>query len=435
MRLLRLLKYDLAREIADWVKDGIINASQANAIYSRYGIDADHLSRHSHGYFILMGLGYLFIGLAVIVLLSANWDEIPRGLRMGGLISATVIANLVGINKCRQGSHAAAVIGFFLGGLLYGASIMLIAQIYHIGEHFPDGIFWWALGLLPPALLLRSRLLMLFSAALAFTWFFVESGMHFYPTLFPVFVIALGWHVLRQQHSNILFVVFVIAIGMWAEYTLSWWLDRGGYFRVGPENFVLGIGLFIGFYGWAQYLGASADNKFKDYGSLLAVWVLRFTLLVLLVMSFEGSWRSLIRSTWEWATPVMVTVFALSLMSVWLCHRANKPIVGISAIMLATMLALLSIFAAEREHATIYQIIDNLVLVGAGIWLVVQGIRQGISHYFFLGVGAILFTGLLRYFDLIGDYVGGALLFGVFAAILLAAARYWKAQQPQRAVT
>lgn len=80
MCLIRLLKYDLAREIGDWVKDGIINASQANAIYSRYGIDADHLSRHSHGYFILMGLGYLFIGLAIIVLLSANWDEIPRGL-------------------------------------------------------------------------------------------------------------------------------------------------------------------------------------------------------------------------------------------------------------------------------------------------------------------------------------------------------------------
>ena len=434
MRLIRLLKHDLAREIADWVKDGIINASQANAIYSRYGIDADQQSRHTYGYFILMGLGYLFVGLAIIVLLSANWDEIPRGLRMGGLIVATVIANLVGINKYKQGSSGAAVIGFFLGGLLYGASIMLIAQIYHIGEHFPDGIFWWALGVLPPALLLRSRLLILFSTALAFIWFFVEAGMHFYPTLFPVFVTALGWHVLRQQHSNILFVVFVIAIGTWAEYALSWWLDRGGYFRVGPENFVLGIGLFIGFYGWAQYLGASADNKFKDYGSLLAVWVLRFTLIALLVMSFEGSWRSLIRSTWEWATPVMVTVFALSLLSVWLCHRANKPIVGLSVIMLATMLVLLSIFVAEREHATIYQIFDNLVLVGAGIWLVVQGIRQGISHYFFLGVSAILFTGLLRYFDLIGDYVGGALLFGVFAAILLVAARYWKAQQPQRAV-
>ena len=32
---------------------------------------------------------------------------------------------------------------FFLGNLFYGASIILVAQIYHLGEHMPDGVFWW----------------------------------------------------------------------------------------------------------------------------------------------------------------------------------------------------------------------------------------------------------------------------------------------------
>ena len=68
----------------------------------------------------------------------------------------------------------------------------------------------------------------------------------------------------------------------------------------------------------------------------------------------------------------------------------------------------------------------NLLLMGTGVWLIVRGINNRISHYFFLGVATILVTALLRYVDLIGDYVGGALLFLVFAALLLGAARYWK---------
>ena len=62
-----------------------------------------------------------------------------------------------------------------------------------------------------------------------------------------------------------------------------------------------------------------------------------------------------------------------------------------------------------------------------GIWLVARGIEGKISHYFHVGVSIILLTGLLRYIDLVGNYMGAAILFAVFAAILLFAARYWRA--------
>ena len=71
----------------------------------------------------------------------------------------------------------------------------------------------------------------------------------------------------------------------------------------------------------------------------------------------------------------------------------------------------------------------NIVLVVAGVWLIISGISKGISHYFFLGVASILVTALLRYADLIGDYIGGALLFMFFAVLLLGAARFWKKRQ------
>ena len=184
MRLLRLLKNDLAKETTNWVAEGIISTEQAVTLCSRYGVDYHNQSRHSYGYFVLLALGYLFIGLAVITLLSANWDDIPRAVRMLGLIGLTLGVNLFGLYQYHSDHRPAAIVWFFLGALFYGASIMLIAQIYHIGEHYPDGVFWWALGVLPLALLLESALLMILAMALAFIWFFVETGLNFYPSFF-----------------------------------------------------------------------------------------------------------------------------------------------------------------------------------------------------------------------------------------------------------
>ena len=49
-----------------------------------------------------------------------------------------------------------------------------------------------------------------------------------------------------------------------------------------------------------------------------------------------------------------------------------------------------------------------------------------VGHYFFVGIATVLLTGFLRYVDLIGDYIGGSVLFIVMALVLLGAARLWK---------
>ena len=74
------------------------------------------------------------------------------------------------MRQYRSGRTSPAVGLFILGNLFYGASIILIAQIYHLGEHMPDGVFWWALGSLPFAVLLCNTWLTLFSGLLALLW-------------------------------------------------------------------------------------------------------------------------------------------------------------------------------------------------------------------------------------------------------------------------
>jgi uncharacterized membrane protein len=49
-----------------------------------------------------MTLAAFFVGLAVIVLVSANWEDIPRAFRMGGLTAVTAAANAMGIRAFMQ---------------------------------------------------------------------------------------------------------------------------------------------------------------------------------------------------------------------------------------------------------------------------------------------------------------------------------------------
>lgn len=429
MRLIRLLKRDLAREALDWVREGLISEPQAVAICRRYGIE-NMAEGRSAGYFVLMGLGYLFIGLAVITLLSANWDEIPRAVRMLGLIGLTLATNLIGLYKYRRGERSAAVGAFFLGGLFYGASIMLIAQIYHIGEHFPDGILWWALGVLPAALLLDSVLLMTFATTLGFLWFFVETELGFYPTLFPVFIAALLWQAVRGKQSNLLFLALLAAVGLWAEYTLAWWLPGERYYAVGAEHLALGVGLVLALYALGKWLVSREVHRWRDHGTLVELWALRFILVFMVVMSFEEPWRELIRYDWKIPGTTMAVGAALSAVAIGLAQASRTYRIPIAAFAACYLLGLAGVMLIDdREYALGFQVVTNLALIATGMWLVVRGIREGVSHAFYLGVLVILATGLLRYIDLVGDYVGATLLFIVFATILLSAARYWRRQQ------
>ena len=434
MRLIRLLKNDIAREASEWVEDSIISEAQAESICERYEVDYHQVNSKSVGYNVLVGLGYLFIGLAVITILGANWDDIPRGFRMGGLIALTLVTQAFGFRKYLTGDHGGAAGIFLLGNLFYGASIILIAQIYHLGEHMPDGIFWWALGSLPFGLLIKSPLVTLQSLILALVWFFVESNMGFYPALFPIFIAGALYVLLSGKRSMVLLLTTVASIGFWFEYSLSELWRDSRYFRFEAEHVVVSVGLFILVYAFSHWLNKKESVLAKDYGAVLAVWSLRFGLIFILVMSFQEPWESLINADWEHQTTMVILSGIFSVAALYLASQSKK-LMPVGAIVPFYLVTLLMVLVSPNDSGAIYfQVMYNLALVGAGVWLIIKGIHSGISHYFFLGVASILITAFMRYIDLIGDYVGGALLFAVFAVLLLGAAKYWKSYQNKEVV-
>ena len=434
MRLIRLLKKDLAQEISSWVDRDLISADQAESICKLYGVDYRSIQSLSTGYNLLVSLGYLFVGLAVITLLGANWDDIPRGLRMTGLLALTVGTHGLALRSLVAGERSRATGLFLLGNLFYGASIILIAQIYHLGEHMPDGVFWWALGSLPFGVLLRDNWITLFSCLLATLWFWMEFSMGFFPTLFPVFIAAAIYVLVGSKPSTMLFISTAASIGFYIEALLSllWSADRQRPEFV-PEHLLVSAALFVFAYALSQWMHARESVKSKDYGALLSLWTLRFALIAMFTLTFEDPWRELIKIEWTHPLSMWLILGVLLGTSLWLGRKTGQigTLIAISVFCGLSMLAV--VLLNDTESATTMQVLYNIALVVAGIWLIVRGIHSGISHYFFLGIATILLIALVRYIDLIGDYIGGAILFIVIAAVLLGAAKFWKVNQTAQA--
>ncbi len=430
MRLIRLLKNDLAQEASDWVDQGIINAEQARVICQRYGSDYPPPDKSHMGYRALLLLGYLFLGLAAITLVGANWDQIPRWLRMAGLVITTAGVQGYATLRWFNGEEKSAIGLYFLGNLLYGASIILIAQIYHLGEHMPDGVFWWALGCLPFALICRSSWLMVQTFVLALIWFYLEASMGYPAHSMPVFLVSAIWILINARQNTLLFIITAFSVAYWLETSLAFWWSPTNRPSFEVEHLFVGASLLLLGGAIATHLQNRLDDKAKDYGLLLLLWCLRGALVILFFLSFEGAWKALYRGHWEHYGSAVAVVLLLIIASIGLVRKAPRALVAVSlcSILLLLISAQLAFLYAPID-AIFFQIVTNLILVIVGIGLIFSGIQQNSSLYFFTGIAVLLITAMLRYIDLIGDYVGAAVLFTVFALLMLGAARYWNAQR------
>ncbi len=436
MKLIRLLKRELASEALRWVERDLISRDQAKRILALYDAQLPAGDQSTRGYNILMTFAALFVGLAFIVLVSANWEEIPRAVRMVGLIALTVSANWMGIRAFSQERNDAGVRWFFLGAILYGTSIMLIAQIYHLGEHYPDGIYWWVIGVLPLALLTRSIVLMLLVQLLSTVWFFTEIEFEVMPWSFLVFVGCSLYFAHSLRTSVLVFLAAVIGGNMWLAGLAMWWMGRAqGGLASSFENGVLAMACGIASVMVGTWMEKGAERETaKIYGGVLRLWGLRGAVILLLTMSFEGPWQSLFEERfsavlWLWISLAIGLGSWLGALGLSLKQGLGRQALlgfawsGVCVVFWAAAMLTVAYFDGDPLS---WQVAGNLLAVVCGIAFVIEAVQETSTSSFYMGVGMLLLLAFFRYFDLVGDYLGTAILFMVCAGILMAAARFWR---------
>jgi uncharacterized membrane protein len=200
----------LSGEVVAWQREGLVTKEQAELILARYAsrpaptpgaVDRSMLGQLKASGQIVVAisvLGAVLLGLGVILFFASNWESIPRPLRVALLVAATAGAYYLGwrleFGSKRYPKVGAAVI--LLGGLLYGASIFLVAQMYNVNEDaLADLLLLWLVGTLPAAYALRSAFTSLLNGILFATWIGFRMGearpaVDF--EIFPLAFVALG---------------------------------------------------------------------------------------------------------------------------------------------------------------------------------------------------------------------------------------------------
>lgn len=96
---------------------------------------------------IVVTIGAILIGAGVFSFIAANWQYMSSAFKVIIILLAILLVNVLAwYLKEKKGYDKAGSALYFLGSLLYGAGIFLIAQIFNIRENWPDGFMLWMIG-------------------------------------------------------------------------------------------------------------------------------------------------------------------------------------------------------------------------------------------------------------------------------------------------
>lgn len=156
------LKADLARWRAQgWISPEVETRLHADALAHRRGVSVPT---------VVGLLGAALLGFGFIAFVAANWEDLSKLTRLIVLFGALWAAYATTFVLHRANHPAFAELALLVGGVLFGASIMLIAQTYHISGYTPDALLLWAAGVLLSAALLASAPSLVLGIGLATLW-------------------------------------------------------------------------------------------------------------------------------------------------------------------------------------------------------------------------------------------------------------------------
>jgi uncharacterized membrane protein len=379
--------HELERQSAAWVEAGIITAEQRDRILAAESRPGEAGSRLVP---IFGLLGAALVVLGVILVVSQNWDEISRQVKLAGglvLLAATyAVGYWVRFGPLRLARTGEALLLAGTGVLL--ADLALISQQYNIDFNPSPLLLPVLLVAIAFSYLLRSRAYITASSAVGVIWLIAESQQE--------------GSVLEARDSMALLAV--VGGGVWLLIAAELhrrlrWPEFAAPLQVAGALALFAAVYVLGFY---RHYDAGDDEMTVSAGIALLVVPLVVIAGAVIVIAARredaGGWRPIEASL---RLPVLVTAATLGLLLLLALASAIEP----------------------RESAE-----DEFILYTAGFWVVALLMTLDLG---WLGLAlrrewwinaALLYVGLFalsRYFDLFSDYSRTGLLFAGAGVLLL----------------
>jgi uncharacterized membrane protein len=344
----------------------------------------------------------------------------------------------------------------------------LIAQIFNINSHYPDGVWFWALGVLPFALCLDTLLFHCLYAGLLATWVGCETlgFSHLIDWMFSSWSIPLpasyslplmvlpGIVWAYRKGSPLTLAIYLSVVAWWIVlYPLCWQLP------VDPMYWLAVLG---GIFSMIAIIHGPRNNMAAPF-YILGVGMVLVALVPLSFADYQCFYRSDIESTGLKIYTGICFILAGLVCALGLARRAQKKSLRQSgtAVSFSSQLVSLAIPLAiigamgflciwhgmMNVHGMPYRpyyidsqlkwtypilvpvIIVNVLMVAFAIWLMRIGMKDDRVKIFALGVAYFLLWAVMRYFDLfsgMGGMLGAAMLFFICGAVLYGVARLWQ---------
>lgn len=336
-------------------------------------------------------IGALLLGIAAIAFMSTNWQELSRGGKLFLAFFATFSAFGSGfflseIQKTYQKTGKALL---FLSCLLFGGSLALISQIYHLSGDPWQLLALWTVGILPVAYVFHIAAVLrlaLTTGIIAILLFLAgASGIGIEDVAQSIFE-SFG-----QFATLLLIATLLFAIG-------SIHLLKNSHNDFGKIFRLLGIKLFLFFLFWFTFYDIAKE-----------------------IVTF--STENIVNTDAHFWKNIVLAIVSSGLMTLAYSKSKNKiEEIGFSAAMLLALLFLFGIhFFAESSFFWILAVLlANLFFLFAVGLLLREGYRQEnlqVVNFTTFAIGAFLFG---KYIDLFAGTINTTLFFFLGGIILIA---------------
>lgn len=414
----------LKADIETWIARGWVSPDAAGYILAAAG-KGDGRSRLPMA---LAAVGVICVALAITAFIAANWDGIPRAVRLLGIAAMVIGANLAAARAAALGRNGIADLATAFAALVFTGGLSLVGQIYHLPQDWTAGALLITFGSLAAAWLGQSRLTLVFAAVAAITWQVLAADQH--PALGVGegllslgLIMAIGAHAIRYparlSRWGVILLAYVV-YGRWLLMAAEQGAREEGVLAIGLSALPAAIILF----------GAAIERR-----SVLAAGL----------TSLEGGLRLLARSASQASLLVLLTLLIIAL--VFALDGANPlpasaylavPVVLALALMLAgvgllapvarqDLAALLVLLAIPGGVACVLLVVSapHLVILISALGLAVSvgiamvGVVSHQSFWTLAGHGAFTVLALWLLSETVGSLLGQAVFFLVAGLVLI----------------
>ncbi|MCA9393424.1 MAG: DUF2157 domain-containing protein [Candidatus Omnitrophica bacterium] len=373
------------RLIDQWQAQGVVSAPQADRMRG----DAREFHRENSSrklITVFSTIGALLLGIGAFLFMASNWtafSSVTKVILMLGVTGAVYYGGY----SLRYERKDYPLVGnalLFLGSLLFGVTVFLIAQIYHVNANSHWLVLTWILGILPLVYCFQNKAIAGLSTILFYVWiglfvfrgFTVNASQHNFvalPALYLVSAVMVfafgGMHAWREEWQGCARVVRLISIkaAMGALFLLTFKVFSGE---------------------WSHFFSVS-DSLAK----VTAQFSMSFALILI------------------------AAIIAVALNSLWSTrsdtnHRWEGAIGG-------ALLSLTGLFFYFPSATSVYTVLFNMAFASIVLALLIIGHWREDIKLVNIGMSSLSIFVLVRYFDFFWDLMPRSIFFMIGGLILV----------------